>query len=108
MMDGVPSKVNVLLQIVSNPVLISLLFFLWIVSNPVLISLLFFLWIVSNPESRSFYGLCPILGHGTKIARGGGNFYYQYESVSLFLTGAARYPGHGTKIARGLDWYNYW
>ena len=34
MMDGVPSKVNVLLQIMSNPVLISLLFFLWIVSNP--------------------------------------------------------------------------
>ena len=27
---------------------------------------------------------------GTKIARGGGNFYYQYESVSWFLTGAMR------------------
>ena len=29
-------------------------------------------------------------GHGTKIARGGGNFYYQYESVSWFLTGAMK------------------
>ena len=27
---------------------------------------------------------------GTKIARGGGNFYYQYESESWFLTGAMR------------------
>ena len=31
MMDGVPSKVNVLLQIVSNP---ESMFFLWKVSNP--------------------------------------------------------------------------
>ena len=59
MMDGVPSKVNVLLWKVSNPMLISLLFFLWMegvqscvtfflwkVSNPWLV---FFLWKVSNP-----------------------------------------------------------
>ena len=48
MMDGVPSKVNVLLQIVSYPLL---MFFLRKVSNP---GLVFFLWKVSNP------------GHGTK------------------------------------------
>ena len=55
MMDGVPSKVNVLLQVVSYP---WLMFFLRKVSNLELISLAFFLWKVSNP------------GHGTKVARG--------------------------------------
>ena len=70
MMDGVPSKVNVLLRKVSKSCVDFLIvlfmdcvqswvtFFLWKVSNLVLISLLFFLWIVSNP------------GHGTRIARG--------------------------------------
>ena len=59
MMDGVPSKVNVLLRKASNPVLMSLLFFLWIVSNP---------------------------GHGTKIARGlDGYTDIGYCSLGLLL-----------------------
>ena len=45
MMDGVPSKVNVLLWIASYP---WLKFSLRKVSNPGLISLLFFLWKVSK------------------------------------------------------------
>ena len=40
----------------------------------------------STPQS----GATGNPGHGTKIARGGGNFYYQYESISWFLTGATR------------------
>ena len=95
MMDGVPSKVNVLLWKVSNP---ESMFFLWKVSNPVLISLLFFLWIVSNP------------GHGTKITRGlDGYTDISYCSLGLLLNSSVwchkSYPGHGTKIARGLVRY---
>ena len=79
MMDGIPSKVNVPLQIVSkscvtfflwkvsNP---RLVFFLWKVSNPVLISLLFFLWIVSYPKPMFFLWKVSNPGHSTKIARG--------------------------------------
>ena len=75
----------------SNPGLISLLFFLWKVSNP---GLMFFLWKVSNP------------GHGTKIARGW-DWYTGYQhkfmsikSMSLLKPGATRC--HGTRIARGV------
>ena len=56
MMDGVPSKVNVLLQIVSYPLL------------------MFFLQKVSNP------------GHGTRIARGlDGYTRYQSKVISISL-----------------------
>ena len=58
MMDGVPSKVNVLLQIVSYPLL---KFFLQKVSNPGHCS--YCSWKVSNHVSCSFYGKCPILSH---------------------------------------------
>ena len=84
MMDGVPSKVNVLLQVVSYP------------------GLMFFSQKVSNP------------GHGTKVARGLDGYTGYQSAIIMILqsthryssTGAARInPGHSTKVARGLDGY---
>ena len=93
-------SVQIMCHVLCMESVLSLVNVSWKVSNPGLISLLFFLWKVSYPGH--WHQNCKRIRLGTQSI--GQLLFIRFTPEFLYLVPQRDILGHGTKIARGLGW----